>query len=56
MHSLLTIELSRTLAQDHARRPALTETRARRPRLAELLRPLPVRRRSAKTTVARGTT
>jgi hypothetical protein len=57
MHSLLGIEYSRTLAEDKDRRAAVTETRTRRPKLAQLFRSFPVRRhRSKAPTVARGTT
>jgi hypothetical protein len=57
MHSLLGIEYCRTLAEDKDRRAPVTETRARRPKLAQLFRSFPVRRRRAKApTVARGTT
>jgi hypothetical protein len=56
MHSLLGIEYSRTLAQDKDRQAPLTETRARRPKLGQLFRQFPVRRRHSKSpTVARGT-
>jgi hypothetical protein len=57
MHSLLGIEYSRTLAQEKDRRTPVTETRTRRPKLAQLFRHLPVRTRARKpATVARGTT
>jgi hypothetical protein len=57
MHSLLGIEFSRTLAHEKDRAAPVTETRARRPRLAQLFRQFPVRRRGAKAaTVARSTT
>ncbi len=56
MHSLLGSEYSRTLAQDKERRAPVTESRARRPKLAQLFGSFPVRRRRAKApTVARGT-
>lgn len=57
MHSLLGIEYSRTLAQEKDRQAPMSETRARRPKLAQLFRQLPVRRRRSKSpTVVRGTT
>ena len=57
MHSLLGIELSRTLAREKYEQASVTEARARRPKLAQLFRQLPVRRRREKApTVVRGTT
>jgi hypothetical protein len=57
MHSLLGIELSRTLAREKDEQASVTEARARRPKLAQLFRQLPVRRRREKApTVVRGTT
>lgn len=55
MHSLLSIELSRTLAQEKSRRSPMLETRTRRPKLAQLFRTLlPRGTRHSKAATAAG--